>query len=364
MRPRLFHVATATFEAARRLPALPPGHRAARRHGHSFRARVCAALPAGWAPFPGGETQALEGALTDAVAALDYRDLNELLAFPSDENLARWLGARLPVPGIASVGIRSACDQGADLDSQGQVRLWRRFRFEAAHRLPHVPAGHKCGRMHGHGFEVVLHAERAGGDAGAGVHTDRLEQAWAPWQERLHHACLNDLPGLANPTSEVLASWLWERLRPELPSLSRVGVFESATAGCGFDGRSWQIFKERGFDSALRLARAPEGNPVRRLHGHGYGLRLYLTAPLDPVLGWVMDYADIKERFDPLLAGLDHHRLDELPGLADADPASLLLWLREAALARIPRLDRMDLLETPGRGAVLCLGDEAPDLSP
>jgi 6-pyruvoyltetrahydropterin/6-carboxytetrahydropterin synthase len=362
MTERLFHVAAVPFEAARRVSILPAGHRSRRLHGHGFVAKVRAELPNAWAPFPGGETEALTQALIASVEPLDYGDLNEHLPIPTDENLARWVRARLPVPGVTMVGVQSTRDQGADLDGSDQVHVWRRFRFEAAHRLPKVPEGHQCGRMHGHGFEVILHANQdlAGGDMG--VDFDHLQSIWSPVQDELDHACLNDIPGLENPTSEMLARWIWERLHPALPSLSCVTVYETATAGCHYDGLHYRIWKEQRFESALRLVQAPEGDRRRRLHGHSYLLRLHLTAPLDEVLGWTIDYGDVKRLFKPVYERLDHQRLDELPRLRHADPANLLLWLREEVAAGLPQLDRLDLHETLGCGAVLCWGELSPAL--
>jgi len=362
MTARLLHVAAAPFEAARRVSILPKRHRSRRLHGHSFLARVRAELPAGWAPFPGGETDALRDHLTHCIAALDYHDLNEHLPVPTDENLARWVRARLRVPGIEAVGIRSTRDQGADLDGSDHAHLWCRFRFEAAHQLPNVPPGHKCGRMHGHGFQVILHADQDLRDADMGIDFDQLGAVWAPLHRILHSACLNDLPGLANPTSELLSVWLWERLKPTLPALSWVSVYETARAGCHYDGRHFRIWKEQRFESALRLVRAPDGSPRRRLHGHSYLLRLHLSAPLDQVMGWVLDYGDVKERFKPIFGQLDHRLLNELPRLGDADPASLARWLREELSSRLPTLDRIDLQETPGCGVLLCWGKQGPAL--
>ena len=362
MTERLYHMATAPFEAARRVSILPRGHRSRRLHGHSFLARVRAALPPAWAPFPGGDCGALQGALERCVATLDYRDLNAQLPVPTDENLARWIRARLAVPGIESVGIQSTRDQGADLDGSEHVHLWRRFRFEAAHQLPKVPEGHKCGRMHGHGFEVILHADQDLGGEDMGVDFDHLGTVWAPLHREIHYACLNDMPGLENPTSEMLAAWLWRRLEPTLPALSWVTVYETATAGCHYDGRHYRIWKEQRFESALRLLQAPQGDPRRRLHGHSYLLRLHLTAPLDRVMGWTLDYGDLKVLFDPIYRQLDHRLLNDLPRLGDADPASLALWLRDQVAARLPQLDRIDLQETPGRGAALCGGEQGPAL--
>jgi 6-pyruvoyltetrahydropterin/6-carboxytetrahydropterin synthase len=362
MTERLFHVAAAPFEAARRVSILPEGHRSRRLHGHSFLARVRAELPADRAPFTGGETGALKEALDHCVATLDYRDLNEHLPVPTDENLARWVRECLAVRGIESVGIQSTRDQGADLDGSEHVHVWRRFRFEAAHRLPNVPEGHKCGRMHGHGFEVILHADQDLGSGDMGVDFDHLGDVWAPLHAELHYACLNDMAGLENPTSEMLSGWLWRHLKPVLPALSWITVYETATAGCHYDGQHYRIWKEQRFESALRLVKAPEGDPRQRLHGHSYLLRLHLTAPVDQVLGWTVDYGDVKELFKPVYKQLDHYLLNELPRLSDADPASLALWMREEVAAQLLQLDRIDLHETPGCGAVLCWGDLGPAL--
>jgi 6-pyruvoyltetrahydropterin/6-carboxytetrahydropterin synthase len=362
MNERLYVVAADPFEAARRVEILPAGHRARRLHGHGFLARVRAELPPDWAPFPGAETDLLAERLREAVTPLDYALLNDHLPTPTDENLARWLRARLAVPGLERIGIQSTRDQGVDLDGEEHAHVWRRFRFEAAHQLPNVPAGHPCGRMHGHGFEVILHADQDLQGRDLGVDFDRLGELWAPLHATLHHACLNDLPGLDNPTSERLATWLWQRLKPELPPLSWVTVYETATAGCHYDGRHYRIWKEQTFESALCLRQVPTGDSRRRLHGHSYRIRLHLTAPLDEVLGWTVDYGEVKARFEPIYRELDHHRLDRLVGLEDADPANLLRWIKATLTERLPPLDRIDLEQTPGCGAMLCWGNEGPAL--
>lgn len=362
MNERLYVVASAPFEAARRVDILPEGHCARRLHGHGFLARVRAQLPPDWAPFPGAETDALTARLQEAVAPLDYALLNDHLSVPTDENLARWLRTQLEVPGLERVGIQSTRDQGVDLDGEEHAHIWRRFRFEAAHQLPHVPAGHPCGRMHGHGFEVILHADQDVHGRDLGVDFDRLSELWWPLHATLHHACLNDLPGLDNPTSERLAAWLWQRLHPELPPLSWVTVYETASAGCHYDGRHYRIWKEQSFESAVRLRQAPAGDSRRRLHGHSYRIRLHLTAPLDEVRGWTVDYGEVKARFEPIYRTLDHHRLDQQAGLEDADLAHLLRWIKAHLTEGLPPLDRIDLEHTPGCGAMLCWGDEGPAL--
>lgn len=363
---RLFHVAAAPFEAACRIPTLPPGHPSRRPHGHGYRARVRARLPEGWGGFAGAEVGALRDALELATAPLDYADLNDLIEVPTDENLARWLFERLgDLPGLDTVGLCSTADQGVDLDANDHAHVWRRFRFEAAHRLPNVPPGHPCGRMHGHGFEVILHADQDLGGSDMGVDLDLLAARWEPLREQLDYACMNDIPGLENPTSEMLCWWLWQRLKPQLPELSWVTVYETATAGCHYDGEQFRIWKELRFEGALRLHQAPAGDRRRRLHGHSYLLRLHLSAPLDRVMGWTVDYGEVKALFGPVYDELDHHRLDQvelLDGAGGSGTAGLVRWLHTRCVPLLPQLDRIDLLETPGCGALLSWGGHGPAL--
>lgn len=118
-----------------------------------------------------------------------------------------------------------------------RVELEKDFTLECAHRLPRVPEGHKCSRMHGHSFRVTL---RVSGDVDAKlgwlVDYAELARAFAPIHEALDHRCLNDVEGLENPTSEELARWIWRRLRPELPLLEAVVVAETCTSRCIYRG--------------------------------------------------------------------------------------------------------------------------------
>jgi 6-pyruvoyltetrahydropterin/6-carboxytetrahydropterin synthase len=115
--------------------------------------------------------------------------------------------------------------------------IFKVFQIEAAHRLPNVPPGHKCARLHGHSFRIEIHV-RGEPDPEFGWVMDfaDLKTAFAPLYTRLDHTYLNDVPGLENPTSERLAIWIWQQLKPALPSLCRVVVHETCTAGCSYEG--------------------------------------------------------------------------------------------------------------------------------
>ncbi len=111
------------------------------------------------------------------------------------------------------------------------TELRKDVRFEAAHRLPNVPAGHKCERLHGHSFRVTI-VVRGPVDARLGWVVDYadIERAWKPLHELLDHRYLNDVPGLENPTSELVAQFIAERLALPAGTLHAVTVHETCTA--------------------------------------------------------------------------------------------------------------------------------------
>ncbi|MDC0718173.1 6-carboxytetrahydropterin synthase QueD [Nannocystis bainbridge] len=115
--------------------------------------------------------------------------------------------------------------------------IFKQFRFEAAHLLPNVPAGHKCARLHGHSFMIEIHVRGPVGDTSGWVlDFADIGAAWQPLHALLDHHYLNEVEGLENPTSELLARWIWRRLLPALPGLSQVVVRETCTTGCIYRG--------------------------------------------------------------------------------------------------------------------------------
>lgn len=117
------------------------------------------------------------------------------------------------------------------------VQLVREFTFEAAHRLPNAPAGHKCLRLHGHSFRVEIVCEgEIDRETGWLVDFGEIKAAFAPIFEKLDHRYLNEVDGLENPTAENLAHWIWVRMKPRLPVLARVVVAETCQTRCEYRG--------------------------------------------------------------------------------------------------------------------------------
>jgi 6-pyruvoyltetrahydropterin/6-carboxytetrahydropterin synthase len=117
------------------------------------------------------------------------------------------------------------------------MEIYKKFSIEAAHWLPNVPEGHKCGRMHGHSFRIQLHVTGPVHPTFGWVEDfANVKAAFKTIEDQIDHRCLNDVAGLENPTSEILAQWLWRALKPALPLLSKVVVEETCTSGCVYSG--------------------------------------------------------------------------------------------------------------------------------
>jgi 6-pyruvoyltetrahydropterin/6-carboxytetrahydropterin synthase len=117
------------------------------------------------------------------------------------------------------------------------MELRKTFQFEAAHLLPHLPADHKCRRLHGHSFQVeVVVTGPCDSKLGWVMDYADISEAFKPLWEKLDHRYLNDVPGLENPTSEILAIWIWDRLVEKLPQLSEIAVAETCRAKCVYRG--------------------------------------------------------------------------------------------------------------------------------
>lgn len=120
-----------------------------------------------------------------------------------------------------------------------KMELRKTFQFEAAHLLPLLPADHKCRRLHGHSFKVEL-AVAGECDPRLGWVMDYadISAAFKPLWQQLDHYYLNDIPGLENPTSENVALWIWQRLKPSLPLLTEIVVAETCQSRCVYRGES------------------------------------------------------------------------------------------------------------------------------
>jgi len=117
------------------------------------------------------------------------------------------------------------------------MEIFKVFHIEAAHRLPNLPASHKCSRLHGHSFRVEIHISGELQPAtGWVMDFADLKEAFRPVFEALDHRYLNEIQGLENPTSEMLARWIWKHLSPVLPGLSKVVIAETCTSGCVYRG--------------------------------------------------------------------------------------------------------------------------------
>ena len=120
-----------------------------------------------------------------------------------------------------------------------------------------------------------------------------------------------------------------------------------------------EIFKEFGFEAAHRLPNVPPEHKCARLHGHSFRCEVHVGGPLDPKLGWVLDFADLKAAVQPIIAQLDHRYLNEIEGLENPTSENLAIWIWRRLSPSLPGLARIVIRETCTSGCVYA-GPEGP----
>ncbi|MBC8988289.1 6-carboxytetrahydropterin synthase QueD [Pedobacter sp. N36a] len=115
--------------------------------------------------------------------------------------------------------------------------IYKTFSFDSAHYLPNVPAGHKCGGMHGHTYTLkVFLAGEPGPETGWILDYTDLKNRIRPVIRLLDHKLLNEIPGLENPTAEKLSTWIWNKIKPIFPELRRIELNETPGTGVIYEG--------------------------------------------------------------------------------------------------------------------------------
>lgn len=112
-----------------------------------------------------------------------------------------------------------------------------------------------------------------------------------------------------------------------------------------------EIWKEFTFEAAHRLPYVPPQHKCARLHGHSYRVRVTVRGELDPTLGWVIDFDEIREATEPVRAMLDHYYLNEIEGLSNPTSEELARFIWARLVPRLPSLCRVEVMETCTSGA-------------
>jgi len=116
------------------------------------------------------------------------------------------------------------------MEKQMPTRITKSFTIDAAHWLPNVPEEHKCGRLHGHTYKIIIGVEGdVTPDTGWIVDYNEIKAAFEPLLTKMDHFCLNEIPGLENPTAEVMAEWIFKQISKTLPQVSDITVCETPT---------------------------------------------------------------------------------------------------------------------------------------
>ena len=117
------------------------------------------------------------------------------------------------------------------------MKIFKSFTFDSAHFLPNVPDGHKCKNVHGHTYRLTVFLEgELEPDLEWVIDFAELKKVINPILDTIDHKLLNDIKGLENPTCEIIAIWLWDRIKDKMPLLTKIELFENTTSGAIYEG--------------------------------------------------------------------------------------------------------------------------------
>ncbi len=118
------------------------------------------------------------------------------------------------------------------------------------------------------------------------------------------------------------------------------------------------IYKSFTFEAAHRLPNVPSDHKCARLHGHSFHVEIHVSGPVDPHIGWVMDFGDIKKVFKPILNRLDHYYLNDIEGLENPTSENVAKWIWRRLKPELSTLSAVHIRETCTSGCVYRGEDE------
>ena len=114
------------------------------------------------------------------------------------------------------------------------------------------------------------------------------------------------------------------------------------------------IFNRFSLEAARRLPHLPADHPCSRLHGHSFQIEVHISGPLQPALGWVIDFADIQAAWRPIHQQLDHRYLNEIDGLENPTSEHLARWIWQRLQPALAGLSKITVMETAQSGCIYC----------
>ena len=112
------------------------------------------------------------------------------------------------------------------------------------------------------------------------------------------------------------------------------------------------VFKTFTIEAARSLPNLPDGHPCKNIHGHSFKITITVTGNVDNKTGFVMDFGDIDETFNPLLSKLDFSYLNDIEGLENPSSENVCQWIWERLAPSLPGLSQIDIKETDSTGCI------------
>lgn len=112
---------------------------------------------------------------------------------------------------------------------------------------------------------------------------------------------------------------------------------------------SFELTQRFTFEAAHTLERKHETTASRRIHGHSYRAEVTVRGEPDPTTGMVVDLALLRAAIGHVRERLDHHFLDDVPGLGPATLENLCRFVHTQIAAEVGNVVSVSV-ERPGSG--------------
>jgi len=112
------------------------------------------------------------------------------------------------------------------------------------------------------------------------------------------------------------------------------------------------VFRVFQVEAAHWLPNVPEGHKCARMHGHSFKIEVRVRGEVGEHSGWVMDFAELKEAFQPLFEQLDHRCLNDIEGLENPTSENLARWVWQRLVPELPGLCKVVAQETCNAGCI------------
>ena len=112
------------------------------------------------------------------------------------------------------------------------------------------------------------------------------------------------------------------------------------------------IYKKFNIESARSIPNLPKTHPCHHIHGHSFKIIISVQGDVNEQNGFVVDFQDIDDAFDPLKKELDHSYLNDIEDLQNPTSENICIWIWNKIQSSLPNIYKIEIRETDSTGCI------------